>query len=643
MADYKFNIGAYQADKAGQAYKLNIGAEQTDPPYFEDTDIPVSGLGTYELSDLEIGVETEPTISGAGSIVIEATEVTNAYDLGNLFADPITIIEPGRDAGTDQGSADTWSTVVPRVMDGYSGGDHEQNVLRPMAQNEHDGAGILRGHEIPWFEAAHLLPRTIQNVGNLASEQTINCELYNADRNNSITVSSITDNLDVGMTVTGVPATPFNILSQDSLSFTIKVLQSGDLIIDGDYTLTLSTGETYTIEIIGSRIVLLPLRPEAPLREHLVWETKVIQSIDKSEQRIANRQYPRGIFEFLLKNGRKKAETILFDRQSKLLAVPAWHEPSYLTSAGAKDDYTIYVDSTAYGNFYVGGYAIIFTDEYTFDALKIDSLTATSITFESPLASAHVKNTQVMPLMSAYVEPTTPMVKAVYNDQDIQLKLLVHATPNDIASASAWSTYNSKVFLDDPNFAPSKQLREAFRTKIYVLDNLSGDRNQFAQQARALRHSQKGFKTNSRQELWELRQLLHHLKGKQVSFYIPTFSKDLIPNTTLIQSNSTFTMDSIGYTVNANKRWSRKVFRLHLKSGTILTREIVGCSELSSSEEQLTVDIVWPYDILVTDIERVEFLEKVRFDTDDIMIVHYNATGLAECVVPTVEVTDDDV
>ena len=186
-------------------------------------------------------------------------------------------------------------------------------------------------------------------------------------------------------------------------------------------------------------------------------------------------------------------------------------------------------------------------------------------------------------------------------------------------------------------------MREIIETKVYVLDNVSGDYSHFASQARSLRQSKKGFLTQSRQELWELRQLLHFLRGKQVSFYIPTFSKDLIPNQTLVSGNSTFNMADIGYVTNANDRWSKKVFRMHLTDGTVLIRTIVDSSQVSTSEEQLTVDTVWPYNITVADIDRIEFLEKVRFDTDDIQIIHRNALGEASCIVPTVEVTDDEV
>ena len=580
-----------------------------------------------------------------GDVVwLVAIEAIEAIDRGSIFNMPLSLIQPGWDLAANQGTADNWNVVVPIIpASSLIPSTWDQREQTPADEQELAGSDIINNIETPWFEIAHLLPRLVQNVGNLVTNQTIQCELYNADRDEPITISSITNNLGVGFTVTGVPAAPFNISSQDGLPFTIKVLAQGDPTISGDYTLTLSTGETYTIYIIGSRIVLLPIRPEAPLREHLIWETKILTAIEGDEQRIASRDVPRGEMEFTFKDGIRRVEMILFDRQSKLLAVPAWHEPSFLTSAGAIDDLTVNVDETRYGNFFVGSYAVVFQDEFTFDALKIAGLTTTSITFDSGLTKAFTANTQVMPLLTAWAEPTTPIVRAVYNDETVSLRLHIKAEDIDIADASAFSTYNSKVFLDDPNYLADEQLQEALRTKVYVLDNSTGSQDRFSLWQRAMRSGGKGFKTNTRKELWEMRQLLHYLRGQQVSFYIPSFAKDLIPNTTLIVSNSTFTMDNIGYMNNTNDRWPKQVFRMHLKDGTILTRTIQNSSEVSSLVEQLTVDIVWPYNIEPADIERVEFLTLVRFATDDIVIVHNNALGWARCVVPTIEVTDDDI
>lgn len=564
--------------------------------------------------------------------------------IGHVLSDIITFIRPGQNTNCDQGSAgvNLWSAPLPTEMEPLVGeGAQQQLEQSPRDENDLAGTGIVRGHEYFWYEMAHLLPRIIQELGNLVSEQVIDCGLYNADRNDKITVQSITNDLGYGIDVAGVPTAPFDIESQDSLIFTLTVKSVGDLTIDASYTLHLSTGEDYTIYITGSRVVLFPIRPETPMREHLLFDTKIIEAVDGSEQRIANREYPRGMFEGTYKNGQQIIEMILFDRQSKVVAVPAWHEPAFLNAAHSAGVYTVNINTTDYANFYVGGYAVVLENEYTYDALKIESMTATSLTFESELSFDYTKKATVMPLLTAYIEASSASLKYPYNQQYFNLRIHVDPEVNDIASAAAFNTYNSEPFMDGPNLIEGGQLAEAIRTKIFVVDNLTGLRTQHTAWNHSKRYSKKGWKTNTRQELWELRQLLHYLKGRQVGFYIPTFWKDIAITQTLVISTLTMTIRNIGYVTNAFERWPKQIIRIHLKDSTILTRTIQNSSIVSNMEEQLTVDTPWPASYTADEIERIEFLEKIRIDVDDIVIVHYNGLGQAECIVPIKEVENN--
>jgi len=638
MADYKQNMGAFQSDAPDTLYRHNMGASQTDPPSFEATDIVIAGAGSVDVSDLTIQQNTEPTIEGAGSLDVTPSS-TNAFNLANIITLPLTFIVPGQDPGSDQGSAGNWNEVAPAIMLPPLGvGVFEQLEASAVDANLHAGAGKINSHEIPWHEIAHLLPRLVQDLGNIVSDQTVTCELYNADRENSITVASIVDNLGSGIEVSGVPAAPFNIASQDGLIFSVLIRRTGDLTINGTYTLTLSTGEVYTLYFTGSRIVMFPIRPESPLREHLIFDTKVIEAVDGSEQRIANRQYPRGMFEATYKAGQKKIEMILFDRQAKIVAYPAWHEPAYLDGAHVIDAVTVNVNTTDYANFYVGGYAVVLQDENFFDALKIESMTSTSLTFDSGLTYNYANNVQVMPLLTAHIEASSAALKYTVNQEYFNLRIHVDPEVNDIADDSAWNAYDGKPFMDGPNMIAGGQLAEALKTKVFVIDNLTGLRTPTSAWDHNKRYSKKGWKTNTRQELWELRQLLHFLKGKQVSFYIPTFWKDIVVTDTMLSGTFVLNMDNIGYTVNAYQRWPKQFIRIHFTDGSILVREIQNSAEVSETQEQLTLDLAWPAEYEPEDIERIEYLEKIRLDVDDIVIIHYNALGQSECIVPTKEV-----
>jgi hypothetical protein len=641
MADYKQNMGAYQSDVPNDSdWRQNIGADQTDPPSFAGVDKVIQATGSIDIGAIIVSTGIgNVNIQATGSIAIGGFDVSNAFSIGSIMGAVVTFIRPGQDAGSNQGSANVWGHPLPAVMPSLvSNGDPQLLGQSPPIPQAHVAAGQVNGHEDFWYEQAHLLPRLIQELGNLVSEQVINCELFNADRNNTIEVTSITDNLGSGIEIDGVPPVPFNIYALEGRVFTLTVKTVGDLTIDATYTLHLSTGEAYTIQITGSRIVMFPIRPESPLREHLIFDTKIIEHVDSSEQRIANRKYPRGMFEATYKDGQQLIEMILFDRQSKIVAFPAWHEPAFIAQAASIDDTTVTVNTTDYANFYVGGYAVVLEDENTFDALKIKTITPTTLEFESGLAFNYTTRAQVMPLLTAYIEASSASLKRPYNHQYFNLRLHVDPEVNDIADDSAWSQYNSQPFMDGPNMIDGGQLAEAIRTKVFVIDNLTGLRSQVTGWDHAKRQSKKGWKTNNRQELWELRQLLHFLKGKQVGFYIPTFWKDLTVEADMQVGTQTMTIANVGFTINARQRWSKEVIRIILTDGTILIRTISNSSIVSTTQEQLTVDIAWGETYTPDDIERVEFLEKVRLDVDDITIIHYNALGHSECIVPIKEI-----
>lgn len=73
MAEYKWNIGIYQADSSGSDYKWNIGIDQDDgevTPSYVDAEASLSGTGT--LSAVATVVEVilaEASLSGVGTLL----------------------------------------------------------------------------------------------------------------------------------------------------------------------------------------------------------------------------------------------------------------------------------------------------------------------------------------------------------------------------------------------------------------------------------------------------------------------------------------------------------------------------------------------------------------------------------------------
>ena len=179
-------------------------------------------------------------------------------------------------------------------------------------------------------------------------------------------------------------------------------------------------------------------------------------------------------------------------------------------------------------------------------------------------------------------------------------------------------------------------LPEQFERRLYVQDPGTGLFSQQSLWDRNKRSHSKGFRTRSRKELWELRQLLHHLAGRKESFYIPTFYDDLLPTATLSSGSPSLTIENVGYTKFVQNR--KVSVRIHFTDGTFLDRDIESSSEIDADTEQLTLDGVWPSDIPAANVSRVEFIELVRFADDDFEITHRNARGDTDLTVPIVEV-----
>ena len=471
--------------------------------------------------------------------------------------------------------------------------------------------------------------------------------IFNSDRELSHDWDAFTNNVDAGVQITNLPSLPLTLTRLTGTSVNLQVTPDGPSQITGtlDFQFDFPVDPTtLQVAVTGQRIVMLLFPPEVPLTEKLGFLTDVMEHIDGTEQRVALRKAPRQELEmvFLLEDGpeRQRFDFVLFDRQDKVFGIPMWHEPMALTSAAAIDDVTINVDTTDFTDLRVGNQAVVLDgDGVTFDALVILSFTATSITFESGLTNAYPEGTEVYPMQSAIIQQTVSGNRRARNLQEVRVNARMLDQDLDIADTSAFSTFNSKVLLDDPNLVEGPQPYDSER-RIFSVDGETGSFQQKSLWPVSRRGSQKGFVMNTRQRLWEVRQLLHALKGRQISFYLPTFYEDLTQAATFSNGSTTGVIVNVGYDQFVRERQPNDVIQVRLKDGTEFIRTITGSDPIDDDTEQITIDTGWPQDINVGDIDRISFVEKVRLASDEVAITHERGGGQARVIFPVKAVTD---
>lgn len=490
-----------------------------------------------------------------------------------------------------------------------------------------------------WFDIIHILPRSII-LGNILTTITRQIDIYNAFLYEPHDLQSFINNAGAGTSITDLPTLPFTIPPQESLLLTLQVTPDGAPTINT--TLDFDTDEPYLLQIPiqGTRIVMFPFEPETPLIERLQFLTDVFIHKDGTEQRVSLRKAPRQVFDMKLRREdgveRQRVDFLLFDWQSRVFGLPMWHEPTPLTGDVTAGATSINVQDTTLSDFRVGGLAIIYESETKFDALEVTAVGPTSISFNTPVTQDYsaAAGIRVMPLRTAITSQPAKESKYAVNLCDFDLTMRVLDNDVDLSDLTGWPTYNSKILLSDPN-AITGTLDGLIERELTVFDGSGGGKfSQVSTWNRARHSSAKTFVSTTRSRLWAIRKLLHALRGRQVSFYLPTFTKDVTLASLYLSGSAALTIANVGYTRYAKQRTPKLDLRIILNDGTTFTRTVTASSEVDASTEQLTLSSVIAQNIAPEDVARIEFLEKVRIDSDEIVIEHRSANGEANIGFP---------
>lgn len=529
------------------------------------------------------------------------------------------------------GTPPRWTEVTPfdDVSAVLTGTKSLGTIVAPST--DYDGV-VESGGGTDWFEKIIILERRY-DLGIVITLVQRDIEVYNSYREDAQTLQAFTNNAGEGITIPDLPALPTTILPQSSITGTLTITTSGPAVIDGELVFTFLVLGDFTVPITGQRAIIIPFVPEVPLVERMAFKTDILERLPGTEQRIALRDTPRQHFDAIYRldgHDRRAFLAILFDAQGRAAGFPMWQEPTRTTAPIAVSDTTISVESTSYADWRADSVGIVLTDSETYEALEVESFTETTITFSSPFQTAFATGSIVMPVRTSYFRQDITGGRAPLALQTFAVRYDVLENSADLADASAFETYRSKVLLDEPNWI-DRELEDTVQRRMTTIDNGVGTFLRLSEWGASRRIHRKTFFCRTRQRVWEVRQLLHALRGRAISFYIPTFYPDVEPLSDLVSGTSTLSIKNIGYTDLIQDRSPKGDLQVVMADGTKIRRQITGSSEVDDTEETLTVDSNWGVD---GPIERVEFLEKVRLDSDEILIEHLDSQGSARISAP---------
>lgn len=524
------------------------------------------------------------------------------------------------------------------------GASFSRNAAPAPRVSQNFGSALLpTGPETDWFDHVFVIPGSI-SAGIVLASKVFTLTVYNSYKDQNRTLNSLVNGPGAGVVITGVPSLPDTIEAQSGFDVTVTVTVDGTPVITGDIDFGFDT-VTISVPVTGQRTILFPHVPEAPVDEVLIFATDVRVNRNGKEQRAALREVPRSRLEYTFRvDGaeRRVMENKLLDSQSRTFGLPMWQEASILQADAAINDTTITVDSTDFSHMKVGGLAMVFDEFDNFEALQVDSFTSTTITFQTGLTKPFIAGTQILPVrLGIILSGTLRGQRYIQNVQDHRIVFVTTDNDVDFSDTSAFSSYDGKVLFDDDNFVvDGVNIREGMEKSVTVVDSISGGVRIFSEYDFSRRTHPKGFFSSTRQRAWEIRQVLYALRGRHVSFYIPTFFQDLVPTLGISSGGNTLTFENVGYNAFVDGQRPRDVVRLTLDDGTKIVREIASSNEIDEDSEQITISTTWGSDASASEIVKIDFVERSRFSSDEIRMRHLNSLGQMEVQAPVITILE---
>jgi hypothetical protein len=480
----------------------------------------------------------------------------------------------------------------------------------------------------------HVIPNRI-DLGNLLTTQTRTVEVWNAYDTPQL-LSSIGVSGGDGVVLSppvGTTNPPTTFKANESKLYSLAVSVNGPPTVNADYVFNFPA-ESPALAVLGKRVVLWPFVPQIQFRETLAWNTDVIQTYSQ-EQRMALYSAPRQGFQYdyqLTQQQYSRAKAMAGAWSHRVFGVPVWAESTLLGAlvAGA----TVLNFSTANADYRANDVIVLWQDDNTYDAVETTSLTSTSIGLKLPLARTYAK-AYVAPLRFAYALTGVQLSRqAGYQVSKARVQFSVNNNVDlTVGYASPYPQYRSRDVLTDP-YVVLGDLNERISRAIDQFDNGSGPITVESSRGLFDRAETLTFNPQTRAEMWATRRWLHARRGKQKTFWMPSWNDDLVMVNNLTAGGVTLRVQRIDYALF----YGVTDVMFLLTNGTKIFRRVLSGVLAVDGNEELQLEASTGVDINVG-AARICFIRHVRLDADTIEFQRtYN--GAASATVSVLEVPE---
>ncbi|OHB65751.1 MAG: hypothetical protein A2Y76_01615 [Planctomycetes bacterium RBG_13_60_9] len=376
-----------------------------------------------------------------------------------------------------------------------------------------------------------------------------------------------------------------------------------------------------------------------PIKERLRFNTEILQSHDRTEQRIAKRMgIPRQVvtIPFLLRDytDAAKLDNILHEWGKDRWPVPIWWEAREHADNMAAGAGTITID-TSYADYRDGSHAMIFQRDNA-EVVTVDTVAAGSLTLDGVTANAYAGSKWIMPCRYGYILDVADKEQYVGGAAKVDITFAIQDNDTAIAGWTAPMTYDGYDILTKPSYMGTGHTHTEGHDPDTVLIDAPAGRFEVRGNSTYNEVTQEHvWQIQTRADAWALRQLLHAKKGRQGVFLIPTFRNDITLSRAYTAGLTIYVVNRGYMTMGLNAL--RTYVALRPPGGAIQVRQVTNIAAVSATEEAFTLDgasaTIFPAGshLCWVDICRL---------ADDNVAINWRKWGSCSCSADLVRVTE---
>jgi len=377
-----------------------------------------------------------------------------------------------------------------------------------------------------------------------------------------------------------------------------------------------------------------------PVTERLRFNTEILDSHDRTEQRIAHHLgFPRQAFTtqvFIDGDADYAAfEAVLHGWLSNTWPIPLGSQSTAHTAVLPAGSSAIAID-TRYADYRVGSYAMIWQSQELYEIVEVAGVADAALTLSMPTVRAYSGSPWIMPCRIGWCLGAGRVER--YRDAAL-IDLTWEVDVVDLAAVTGFAaamTYDGMTVLTDPAYWPSDHGELEHDPDAAVLDAGTGP---FVVVRNAdFNATIQGHIWHPRtmQACWRLRQFLYAIKGCQTAFLVPTFAADLTLTRPCGSSDTSLYVANRGFTRNMGFNALRTYLAFRPPLADIIPSKVTGLAVISDAEER--IDLLTAPGQAFDAGQSLCWVDKCRLASDDVTF-EWQDRGTLDCAVKLVRVT----